>query len=443
MPTGRQLQVAIKKESTFNTYVTGDLFLRPSSEELKNNIKFVEDEAMVGETFSTEQIKTGEDPGGTMQTALHGDTAGVLLHACLGGETSVTNPAKSYLVVNYTGTALYARLTKASTNLTAETSADGSSWSVDNNFGSSGVVDLTAAAYDTAAELSSAIDGFTGWDSTLFGASATPSTGIAAFSATVLHSNDVKNTAMLLPVLVTSTVSKTHTVYPADVGTNLPSYSITLNRGLGTNASISYTGSKLSSLNITTDQQGIVKAALTWNCCLETTGKNDITYVLPTVQTFIASKTTILMDDDTGDQIDFANVKSLGINVNANVDSDFSIGSYYKNEQVAQKGDIDVSFTATLTTTQNAVRPLWVAGTSVSMWVYMESNSIADLTNSIPYSLLIRLPRVKLMDFNAPSNTPDRIVITGSGKVEKPQNAVIPKHIYAYITDTDTTVYTS
>ena len=76
-----------------------------------------------------------------------------------------------------------------------------------------------------------------------------------------------------------------------------------------------------------------------------------------------------------------------------------------------------------------------------AMYINWKSNDYADSTNSIPYSILIRIPDAKLTDFNSPLSTPDRLTITGAGKVVKPQNTVYTKHIYAYVIDADTSSY--
>lgn len=440
--TGRLGNVALKKESTWGTYIAGDIYLRVATESLENQITHVEDEALVGEIYTTENVKVGENVAGALDGALHGDTVGPILHGTLGGENAVSNPVIGNVIVNYSGTALYARLTKTGTTLLAETSSDGSTWAGDANFGSSTGIDLSSAAYDTLTELSSQIDGFTGWASTLMGSGSGDSSNIADFAATQLHANDVKIGALKMSdAIAASTTSKTHTLFPADSSVSLPSFSVTTNRVLGTNKSLGFVGCKFASTAISVAASDLFKVSVTVDGRAEETDKTDLSLTLPIIQAFSASNAQILFIKDDGTQVDFDEVKDLSVTINTNVDDNRVVGSVYKKEQTRQKSTIELSFNANNTDGQYGIRTEYTAGDPVECWIYVKSNTNADTTNSIPYSLVFRIPRLILTNYNSPLSTPDRLVITASAMAEKPQNSVYPKHIYAYIVDADTTTY--
>lgn len=236
-------------------------------------------------------------------------------------------------------------------------------------------------------------------------------------------------------------VSKQHSLIPASATSNLPSYTIQVNRSLASNESIAFTGIKFSSAAITITAEDLVKMSLAATGKLEDTGKNDISLSVPTVQAFTAANTTILLSRSDGSQVDFDEVKDLSLTVNTSIDESRVIGSLYKKEQTRQGATIDLSFTANNTSNQYAVREDYINDTGVEMFLYMESNSEADSTNSVPYAVLVRLPKIKLTAFDSPISSPDRLTITGSGTIVKPQNSVYTEHIYIDVVDADTSSY--
>jgi hypothetical protein len=434
--------VAFKKEASWGTYLAGDIYLRAASEGIENQITHVEDEALVKEIYPTEMVKVGESAAGPIDGALHGDTAGILIHGVLGGESAVSNPIIGNVIVNYSGTALYARLTKSGTTLTAETSADGSSWVGDANFGASTGIDISSSAYDTLTELQAAIDGFTGWSATLFGSGTGASSNIADFAATQVFNNDLSVGAKVLSDAYSgSTTAKLHTLYPADSSVSLPSFSFTVNRVLGSNKSVGYVGCKFQSVAISIAANDLVKVSIGVDGKAEEADKNDLSLTLPTIQAFTASNVKILMVKNNGTQIDFDEVKDLSLTINSGIDDNRVVGSIYKQEQVRQKSTIDLSFNANNTSTQYAARTAFTNGDHVELFIYMKSNTYCDSTNSIPYSMLVRVPAITLTNYNSPLSTADRLVITAAGNVVRPKSTVYPKHVYFYINDADTTVY--
>ena len=439
---GRLGNVTYKKETTFDTYVAGDGYLRVSSESLNRTVEHTEDPALISEIYTTDMIKVGDGIAGGMEAVMHGDEMGELIWGVLGGQSSAVQPAKSWLLVGYNGTANYIRLTKSGTSLTAETSSNGSTWVGDTNFSTAaGVLDLSAAANDTLTELQTVIAGKTGYDSVLFGSGTPASSDIADFTATAIRSNDVKVGAYAMKLENTSTVAKMHTVYPAAATGSLPSFSFTINRALGTNESIAATGCKFSSIVLNSAAKDLCKYSLTIDGVHELTSQTDVSVTVPTIEGYLAANMKIVIEEPDGTLTEMNEVKDYSLTINSNLDDNRVIGSYYKKEQERQGATMELSFTANNTTTQYPIRDNYVDDTPVSMYLYWTSNDYADSTNSIPYSIMIRIPDVKLTDFNSPLSTPDRLTITGAGRVVKPANTVYTKHIYAYIVDADTSSY--
>ena len=442
MATGRLGDITLNKETIWGTYIAGTVKLRASGESMNRTVEHTEDPALIGELYTTDMIKIGDGIEGSLDGVIHGDEIGELLFGVLGGEAAVANPAKSWLLVGYNGTANYARLTKSGTSLTAETrSTSTESWVADTNFSTAaGVLDLSLDAYDTLTELQTYIAARTGYDAAIFGDS-TDSTTLADFAATELRNNDERVGSMLMKAENSSTTAKMHTLSPADATTLLPSYSLTINRNLGTNKSIGAVGCKLSSISLSNAAKDLCKFSVAVNGKAEETDKTDVSVTVPSVEGFLAANMKIIIEEADGSLTDMDEVKDYSLTISANVSDNRVIGSFYKKEQVRQNSTIEHSFTANNTPTQYALRTNYTADYPVGIYIYWKSNTNADTTNGIPYSMLIRIPESKLTDYNSPLSTPDQLTISAAGTAVKPSNTVYTDHITAYVIDGDTSSY--
>lgn len=440
--TGRLGNVTYKKETTWGTYIAGDGYIRATTESLNRTVEHTEDPALISEIYTTDMIKVGDGIAGSMEATMHGDEMGEMIWGVLGGQSSAVQPAKAWLLVGYNGTANYARLTKSGTSLTAETrNTSTEAWAGDTNFSTAaGVLDVSAAAYDTLTELNTYIAGRTGYDSIIFGDS-TDSTTIADFTATEMRNNDIRVGSYLMKAENTSTVAKMHTLTPAGATLDLPSFSYTINRVLGTDKSIGAAGCKTSSIVLNSAAKDLCKYSLTIDGKIEEVDQSDVSVTVPTVEGFLAANMKIVIEEPDGSLVEMDEVKDYSLTINANLDDNRVIGSFYKKEQTRQGSTIEYSFTANNTSTQYALRTNYTADTPVGTYLYWKSNDNADTANSIPYSILIRIPESKLTDFNSPLSTPDRLTITGAGTAVKPSNTTYTDHISVYVIDGDTSSY--
>lgn len=430
--TGRNGDIVFKKESSWGSYVAGDVMMRAATESLERKVEHEEDPALVKESFTTDMIKISDGASGGIELKLHPDVTGILLKGALGGEDSVGSPVNGYIIINYTGSIAYARLTISTNIMTAETSIDGTTWINSVTFNSGNTIDLTNASFDTLAELATAIDGYADWTAQYFGLSSAATNTIGNLSATKMKVNGSKVGAVVLTTKVAgSTAAKVHTLYPSDTSTNLPSYSFTVNRTAGTNKSLGYVGSKINSLTLQISAKTLVSASLAISCKAEEVDKNDISLTVPTLTAFKAANTSVMLDDLLLDEL-----KDFTLTLSNNVDETGVVGSDYIVEQIRQGATLEVSFTCNMTDNIYAQRSKYIADTPVEMIIYMKSDDYCDSTNQIPYSMLIRLNRVKLKQFSAPLSGPDRITITGSGTVVKPTGTgQVTEHMYSYVTD--------
>lgn len=438
--TGRLGSIVFKKETTWGTYVSGDVQLRASTESMNRAVEYAEDAALVGQLYTTDMIKVADGAAGSFEAAMHPDTIGIVLHGVLGGESAVTDPKQAYLIISYTGTSDYARLTKSTNTLTAELSSDGTSYSGDSNFGTSGDLDLSAAGNDTLTELQAVIAGYTGWDAVLCGDGSTASTDVPDFSATLLRSADeIVGAFLFAPTNTSATGAKTHTIYPAAATATLPSYSVTVNRTLGTNKSVGFVGTKFNSVTMTNAAKDLCKISIAATCKEEQEDKTDISLTVPDVQAYTTPKMKIVMVESDGSLTEFTEARDFSLTINANIDATNVIGSYNIVEQIRQNATMEISMTANTSSTTYAPRSNFTAGTHVGLFIFWQGNE--ETSDGDDYSVMCRIPDIQLTDYNSPLSTPDRLTLSITGTIVKPKNTVYTNHIQFFVVDSDTTTY--
>jgi hypothetical protein len=212
-----------------------------------------------------------------------------------------------------------------------------------------------------------------------------------------------------------------------------------MNRDLGSNKSVAAVGAKINSITLNNTAKDLCKYTLAIDGKNEEIDQTDLSVTVPTVEGFLAANMKIVFEESDGTLTEMDEVKDYSVTINSNLDDNRVIGSYYKKEQVRQNATIEVSFTANNTTTQYGLRDNYSSDTPLGMYVYWKSND--TVVTEVPYSMLFRIPDVKLTDYNSPLSTPDRLTITGAGTVIKAQNTTYSKHLYAYVVDGDTSSY--
>jgi hypothetical protein len=440
--TGRLGNASIKKESTWGEFITPDLLLRVISESNGRAVEHAEDNALVGEIYPTDLVKVADGSAGSLEGNIHGDEIGMLMHGVLGGEETPEDPIDANIIVSYNGTASYARLSVVVTDLIAEISTDGISWTPDTDFATTGTMDLSSAPFDTAGEVATATDGFTGYSATLFGKASSDSVNATAFAITNLKAAGIKVGSINIKYqVVASTLAKTHILSPADAAVLLPSFTLLVNRVLGTDKSVAFTGTKFQSITIANSNKDLTKFSIPVTSKEELVDQTDVDLSVSDVQAFTSAKMKILVVKADGTQVLMEEVKDHSLVINTNIDENRVIGSLNIKEQIRQNSTIELSYTANNTDSQYVLRDEYINDAAVETFLYWESNSIVDSDESIPYSFLVRIPSTKYTDFNSPLTTGDRLTISAAGKTVKPTNDVYTKHIEFLIVDGELTAY--
>lgn len=439
---GSQAQIGFKKQTTYTGYVTPDLFYRANSENLLPKYDFVQDDTLINNQLPATKWVVGQMVEGALPGPLFPDQLGYNMISVLGGESAVSDPAVAYLLISYNGASPYARLTKATDTITAELSANGSSWSADTNFNTSGAIDVTASGFDTLTEIQAAVAGYTGWDCILMGAGTTASAKIADFTATNLMTNDVNQGAYLLKAVdTTSTTTKTHNLTPAASTAELPAFSFIVNRGIGTNKSLAFTGMSAKTLALEASAKDTVKSNWSLTGRSEAVDTNDVSLTPATTVPYKTANMKVIIEDASGNLTELTELKTCNLTIDPAIDDNRVIGDLSPAQPSRQQGKFDLAITANATTTQYALISNYKANTVVKLYIYCKTDEYADTANVVPYSYFIRIPNFMFSEFASPTSNKDRYVIDMPGSVYKSSSTIYPTNFYCYIVDAMTSTY--
>lgn len=433
---GRGSTTAYKKESTWGTYITPDKIFRVYNNGLDTEVEHTEDPAFIGKYFPTNQIKIKETAGGTLEVGMHPDTCGEQLYFALGGQT-LGNPVAGFLLIWYTGSEKYAELVVNSGSLTAEVGDDEGSASADTNFNGTGTYNISAVALATVA---STINGFTGWNAAYKGSATVLGSNIVNVTKWKLKENNIRIGAFIGELRISgSTTAKTHLLYPSTIGTCLPSQTIQVNKTLGTDKSVAYTGCKTNSITINNAVNDIVRLSLALLGKREERDKTDLALDIPTYPVFNTNNVTLFINE-----LQFPGLTSFSIPVNNNLSDQTIVGSEYRVEPIRQSSTIETSFEAFLVTGASGNyqyrEDYFLTDTPVELIAYFENTYYVDETNDIKASVLIRLNQNKISAFPVPLTSPDRITISGTAMVKQPL-IDSENHIEIHVTDDILTNY--
>jgi hypothetical protein len=435
--SGRTGKACYKFETTWATAVTPDRAMRLLSEGVKLEINKGADDSLIAEILSTQRTKLAELCQGPIDLKTHPEELGPIAYWALGTQSAASDPADAIIIVSYTGSENYARVTKSGTDMTFETSSDGSSWSVDTNVGVAGVIDLTAAAYDTASELATYLDGLSDYHSDYIGYDDADTSNIADFTATETRSNAQFRQALILNCVVASTTAKLHTITPLDATGTLPSCTVMFDRNLGTDESVRYVGTKIASFTMAVSAADFASTSLTVTAKDEDTGQTYPAITIPDDKAYVAAKICMWING-----VKMGTVKDFSLALNSNLTADNVLCSYNIIEQIRQNAELTISGNMNLDTTSGTgnwqFRPEYINDREVEIIIGMESTEYADSTNNVLFSSVIRLNKVDLDDFNTNLAGPGVMTVPFSGLVV---NSDDYDHIVWQIVDDNTTTY--
>jgi hypothetical protein len=441
-PIGSTVKIALfKKEVTEGTYVAPSQSIHALPGSLNYTPKVIEDASNVGEVFTTNQFKVGKEIAGAFNFNLHPYFAGDVLYYTLGQSDAPTNPPQGLLYIWYTGTDNYVRVRVVGTDLIAETSADGVTYAGDTNFGTAGTLDLTGTGVDTLAELSAVIEGYTGWESQYVGLGTSASSNIAAFANQIIRNNDIDRGALVIPYTVTSAIAKKHYIYSSNSSSDdIPSFSGVMDRTGIANTAIGWAGIKATQTQLKITSKEIISATMNARAKTYETGKTYSASDIPAnSKPFIANGNSRVWIDRMP-----CRFKDLTIDINNNMFMDECIGSDTYQTQGRQNGTVNISGTLNYevtTTTDRVTQEIetkMINDQTVEILVYVETDTYADAANTVPFSMFIRIPAVKLSTGFASPTGKERIPLPISGVSVKHDYY---KHIECYIVNNLLTEY--
>ncbi len=424
--------VACKKQVDFDTPITPDKPLRckPFNVEQKPNL--IKDDACVGQNIDQGHMVGGYNTTGNLEfEGIHPDEF-FLLQGVFPDESAVEDPTKTFILISYTGSNAYERLSLVTTNLKAEKSTDGSSWSDDTGFGTAGTIDISAGAYDTIAELVAAINATSGWDCVMFGTGTEASSSIPVFAITQVRNASGRIPLLLKSQIAASTTAKTHKLTIGNTN-SLPSYTFRAKADQGTNKSINFESCKFSNFSLSLEPQGLLKTTFGIVGKKENPDQTDLALTLGTVKPMTIANTKMVFVDKDGVIYTLSEVKSAGLSVNPSLHDSKSIQSAYIEEPDYQNYEIKNSFSCANNAANMALRPNWQNADEVRCYLFIGGVQEVDSINHIMPSLFFEMPNVTLSNFSSAVSTRDKLFIQGEGSVVKGINV--------YTVDAELTTY--
>jgi hypothetical protein len=408
--------VNIKKQVDFLTPITPDVALRCKPLNIEQKPTLIKDDACIGTNIDTDYMVGGYTVQGSLEfDGLHANEL-FLLQGVFPDESAVTDPTKTYIVIAYNGTNAYTRLSLVATDLIAEKSTNGSSWTPDTAFCTTGTMSLVDANYNTVLEVVAAINSYTGYDCVMFGTGTEASSSIPAFAVTNLNTATTNVPLILQSSIAASTTAKTHNL---TLGTtnNLPAFTIRAKQDLGTNQSINFEGCKFSNFSMTLEPQGLLKTTFAVTGKNETTGQTDLSLAVSKTKPMTVSNARMIFIDNAGNIVQSSEVKSLSITVNPKLHDSKSIQTMYIEEPDYQNYEIKLAFSVANNSVNFQLRSKWQASTKIRCYVYIGGIEEVDTTNDIVYSIFYEFPEVILSNYSSAVSTRDKLFITGAGEV--------------------------
>ncbi len=437
-PIGKNTRLsAFKKETTEGVFVAPSQSHHFVSEGMKYTPQSIEDPSNIGTLFTSDMIKAGYNVEGSVEMKAHPYFIGDALFFTLGKSNTPVNPAQAFLIIWYTGSANYARIRKTATDLIAETSADGTTWTGDAAFGTAGTYSLGTSLLS---EIVTAINAFAGYKAKYVGYASSPVTNLANWADVVIKSNGVKCGACIQPYLVTSTIAKCHSIYADNSAlVDIPSFSMAIDRNFGTAKDIGLAGCKISSLALKTAPKSLVDLSLAIKAKTQDNAYTYAAAAVPVSKAFTTNLAQVFIDS-----LVTQDTKELSVTINNNLYTDEAVGVETFNALGRQGASIEISGSANLTVTDATdeetigLQGKMQADIPVEIILYLESSDYVDSTNHVKYSVLLRMKAVKLTDCSPVISGPERLTLPLTGKAVAP---VSGRHIDVWVTNGQTTDY--
>lgn len=423
---GRLGKLAHAKESAWGTAVTTDKPLSFTGESLANKIEVKEDGRIIGKVFTTDQIKVGEAVSGGIDVTLHPQEAGWLVDYTLMKESATVAGAQAFLAFYYIGTNTYASVELATNNVIGKSGASVGTASAD------WTLDKTNASYDTAAELVAAVIAASAdWKAYAFGKSDAPMSLLTSLAQTQVYGRN----ALIVPLTSASTTTKIHKIIPAGAADAEVSFTAVVDRTLGTNESIQLAGCKANSLSIKIPAKDLLTATVDVIGKVEATGITYPSITIPSDEPYISTNARIISNG-----IESTLTKDYTLTINNALSNDGIVGSAYISEPIRGAAKVNISGAVNMDATAwKRDYPYYTANNSIENLVYVEyTKAYADATNYVRYSMLIRMPYIKLTTYDTFVSGPEKMTSSIAGEGCSGANY---ENVEIWVTDTRTSAY--
>jgi len=294
--------------------------------------------------------------------------------------------------IKYTGSSASCKITTdvSAKTITSRIGALGSE-TVDNAFGTAGVLTLTNVAYDTLAELVALIDGYTDYEAVLV-----TGTGSGTITSVVSGTYQAKSKWAFLWMTGTGSGAYLHSFTPdLTLGTESPTYSIQVD-GRGDN--YLYAGVAFDKLSMSAALKSDLEADVDVLGMTEAIGQTISALTAPTAKPykFGAGFTSL-----AGTKYDYVRKHSVSVANNGNADG-YGQASIDRAYQQRGKVAIEAGLTLRMDSTSILERPKCEAGTVVALkflYFAVEDTYLLGVAPlmliSFPYTEITEVPKVE------------------------------------------------
>ncbi|NMD00700.1 MAG: hypothetical protein GYA62_13400 [Bacteroidales bacterium] len=425
-PIGKNTSLA-----SFQKETTEGVFVNPTKEypfkscDLKKTMKTEEDTSNIGEVFTTDLITTGYDITGNVEMNVYPNNIAEILFFTLGKE-AISNAISGFLFLKYIGNGEVCRV-KTDTGALITEVHNGTSWVEDLN--------LTLSNYSNLSDLVSAINIAGGYIANYWGTG--DPTEISITQTNIKNEND--SITFFTYLTSNTTKAKNHNIYASNLASDgIPSFSILLDKNLGSSKCFGYSGCKINTLSLSLAVKTFVTASLSLRAKEELTNQswNATDFILK--QPFVTNNVKLYVNGYV-----FSDIKDLKIDINNNMYIDEAVGLNTFNSQDRQGATINISGTANLTFEENNKQTTYILNQKYERNEPIDLIIIGETTlnydTNIKAMFFIYLPKIKLSDGTISIGGAERLSLSFAGQVVK--NSLYSKHIDIFINNDILTNY--
>lgn len=408
--SGANSRMCLEKETSWgtNSIDTSAIQVFFESEDIKRTREYAEDNSNLGKRIRSGKYPTYLKVNGSMKINSYPEMLNWLLWFLMGKSKGTANIGKGWVNVYYVGTGTTATLSYTSSNSQLKSLVNGTA---STQFGTAGIITTTSSNSNTVGELASKINAYADYIAYSIGST---SALVSEDNISTFTSTSIKGVTKMINSLSSTSTYKQHTFYPIGSNDTLPSFSICRDDTVDVTT---FTGCKLNELTLELEPGTILKGSASLS------GK---TFESDTYPSLTVTDTDPFVVADTikvyinGVEALYISKATLTITNNIS-DGDKALGVATYAEMQAQMLDVKLSGEFFWNDTIDEFVDGYDAGTAYELVIVADAEQNLDTVQSIPYRLIVRIPKAKLTECQTNIGGADRLTTPFTFEAEQPE----------------------